>query len=118
MTPNQERGMTYCIVPRELAGDLQGQLTEHWLDEPAIRVVVEHRRGERRRDARRLTAGSPSEGAERRKIRSENGRRLADRRALTVPAIAPSLPRRVRSLAERVVFIQRLEPTEYQLRDL
>jgi RNA polymerase sigma-70 factor (ECF subfamily) len=118
MTPDEERGITYCIVPRALAGAVHDSLSGEWNGDPSIRVVVERRNAERRGAARRLGNGSPRGVSERRKLRSENGRRLADRRALTVPAAAPALPPIAMPHAARLVFAQRLEPTEQHVRDV
>lgn len=54
----------------------------------------------------------------RRVIRGITGRRVADRRAAVFEIAAPSLPRVARGYADRLVFIERLEPTQEQYEDV
>lgn len=113
-----ERTVTYCIVPRDLAPDLYEHLSEHWREDPAISVVVERRAGERRKRARRSDVPTGAVVTERRRIRSAEGRRLAERRALAVPVTAPPLPRRARPFADSLLFFERIEPTEQTTEDI
>lgn len=111
--------ITYCIVPRELAPKLHDTLRDHFRDNPSVRVVVERRRGERRKaERRRAEEAEPSEVEERRRIRSVCGRRVADRRATTVPVEPPPLPRKARRYADRLVFVERLEPSDQEAMDI
>lgn len=84
-----------------------------------MEVVVDFRSGERRRAERRAAAagGPPAKPAERRRVRSEEGRRIAERRALTVPVAPLPLPRKAGRYADRLLFVERLEPTTQQERD-
>jgi RNA polymerase sigma-70 factor (ECF subfamily) len=50
-----------------------------------------------------------SVGENRRQMVSMNGRRVHDRRALTVPVPPPSLPQTLERVAEQIVFLERLE---------
>ena len=112
--------VVYCLVPRDLAGTLYEPLREHFRGSPAVEVVVERRRGEQRAGAsRRSGAAARADGpAERRRVRSASGRRVGERRALTVAAArSPQLPRKARKHAARLMFIERLEPSSQQSRD-
>jgi RNA polymerase sigma-70 factor (ECF subfamily) len=111
------RTITYCIVPRELAGKLHEPLRQHFLTDPSVEVVVERRTRERRRPADRRVDGAAS-ADDRRRIRNEEGRRVGLRRAPLVRVDAPQLPRKARAHADRLVFAERLEPSEEQLADL
>jgi RNA polymerase sigma-70 factor (ECF subfamily) len=55
---------------------------------------------------------------DRRRIRAEQGRRVAERRALALPVEQPALPPRLRRHAEAIVFIERLEPSTEAARDI
>src|SRR4051812_41358472 len=114
----QTRAMTYCIVARDLAERLHVPLRRHFAADPSVEVVVERRASERRAGrARRVHAAGEAE-TERRSIRAEAGRRVADRRATALPVhLQAELPRKVRPFAERLVFIERCEPTTQQLED-
>jgi RNA polymerase sigma-70 factor (ECF subfamily) len=57
-------------------------------------------------------------GSDRRKIRNAAGRRVADRRAVAGPVAALPLPRRARRHADRIAFVQRLEPSARQHEDV
>lgn len=107
-----------CLVPR-LEFDLCDELHEHWRDDPAITVVVDHRGCERRRATRRADGHTQAQAAaERRHVRSGNGRRIAERRALTF-AVAPlPLPRVARRRAEQLTFVERIEPRERASEDI
>jgi RNA polymerase sigma-70 factor (ECF subfamily) len=111
--------VVYCLLPRELAPRLHEQLRRHFAGDPDVEVVVEQRGEERRGADDRRAAGAGSPGtAERRRIRSAAGRRIAERRAALVPVDAPGpLPRRVRPHALALVFAERLEPTGQQAED-
>lgn len=107
----------YCIVPRDLAHRLHEPLRAFFRDEP-VEVVVELRERERRRRSRRgsPTARAPEE--ERRSVRSKKGRRIGERRAMVVPVPAPALPPKVRRYAERLEFVERIEPGDEHAEDV
>jgi hypothetical protein len=42
----------YCVVPRELEGELYHRLVEHYKDNPNVAVILERREGEDRRNGR------------------------------------------------------------------
>jgi RNA polymerase sigma-70 factor (ECF subfamily) len=113
--------MIYCVVPRDIAPKLYALLGRHFRDDPAVEVVVEGRASERRsgaerRDRARATMPSPG-GEERRRIHSDTGRRIADRRAATVVVEGPPLPRKARPHKDRLAFIERLELGDQELED-
>jgi RNA polymerase sigma-70 factor (ECF subfamily) len=112
------RAVLYCLVPRDLAEKLHDPLRDHFRDDPAVHVVVERRTGDRRVRGTRRGRRAAAPGGERRRVRSVTGRRVAERRALSVgAAAAPALPRNVRRYAERLVFVERLEPADEGVRD-
>src|SRR3954464_9822710 len=82
----------YCVIPRALADLLHEPLREHFRDEPDVEVIVDVRRRERRSGLRRRITEAPPDAAERRRVRAEEGRRVGERRALTMPVTAPPLP--------------------------
>jgi RNA polymerase sigma-70 factor (ECF subfamily) len=112
------RAVIYCIVPDDLAGELHEPLRRHFVDSP-VEVVVEQRWRDRRTGRDRRDASSPIVGAEdRRRIRAGSGRRVADRRATAIQLETPSdLPRKAAEHRERLVFIERLEPSAEQVED-
>ena len=113
---DERRRVIYCIVPRELAPKLYDHLRSHWRDDDSIRVVAERRSTERRgADRRHLRAGVEEE---QRVIRNVAGRRVADRRAITLAGEPPRLPRRARPYADRLLFVERFEPTDQKLLDI
>jgi RNA polymerase sigma-70 factor (ECF subfamily) len=109
----------YCVVPRDLSEKLFDDLRTHFRARPDVEVVVERRTGDRRaRGSRRTAPPEARDDAERRRIRSASGRRILERRALTVPCpTPPSLPRKANRYAKRLVFLERLEPSSQQVRD-
>jgi RNA polymerase sigma-70 factor (ECF subfamily) len=109
----------YCLLPSDLAPSLHDELRRHFHDDPEVEVVVEARRRERRRrpDRRRSAGGAP--GRERRRIRSSTGRRIAERRAPVAPPRRPPplLPPTALGVAERIRFVERLEPSSRDSED-
>ena len=56
--------MIYCVIPRELEGDLYERLVQYYSDNPNVTVIVDRRSGPDRR------AGQPAgEFADRRHVR-------------------------------------------------
>lgn len=114
----ETRSVLYCLVPRDLAPKVYDELREHFRAQPNVEVVVERRTSERRGSSARRDSTEPTPGDERRRIRSSSGRRVDERRALTVGSDSPPpLPRRVRRYADRLVFVERLEPPQQRVRD-
>lgn len=87
----------YCVVPTDLAPELHELLCDHWRDDPSVVVMVERRRGERRR-SRNGHVRSPE-----RRARS-NGRAGGDRREAAHAQPPPGLPRPARLHADRLAF--------------
>jgi RNA polymerase sigma-70 factor (ECF subfamily) len=106
--------IVYCLVPEDLAPALHDVLRKHFLDDSSVEVVVERRSKERRSgsDRRAESDGTlPAPDRERRRIRSVAGRRAGDRRAVQFEVPARGLPRKARAHAERLIFVERLEPS-------
>jgi len=101
--------MTYCVVPREVSPELHQLVRSCYGGDGAVPVIVERRRGERRCGARRQSNGSTPKAAGRRRIRNEDGRRVADRRAVVVPVEPAQIPRRLRRFADQLTFFERIE---------
>lgn len=109
-------GAIYCIVPSDLAAELYDVLVEWFAPEPRVTVVVESRGRDRRRDERRAQRSTPA-GEDRRAIRNASGRRFSDRRTLQVDTIGTQLPRQALPYADRLRFLERLEPTQQEALD-
>ena len=116
------RAIVYCLVPRDLAAKVHEPLRRHFREDPSVEVVVERRDAERRRSGDRRAEAAPEAAStpdDRRVIRaSEGGRRAGERRATQVAVPPPNLPRRVAPYAERLTFVERLEPSSQHLEDL
>jgi RNA polymerase sigma-70 factor (ECF subfamily) len=111
--------VVYCLVPAELAAKLHGSLQAHFSDQPGVEVVVEMRHRERRRRGERRKHQRPlPEAGDRRRIRSATGRRMGERRAALVVGEGPPLPRKASRYAERLTFVERLEPSTREAEDL
>jgi RNA polymerase sigma-70 factor (ECF subfamily) len=101
------------MIPGDLAPRLHELLRRHFAGDPGVEVVVE-RRGDERRDGGDRRGGArscASPAGERRRFGAGEGRRIAERRAALVAVDAPVLPRRVRAQAQRLVFVERFEPS-------
>ena len=40
--------MIYCVIPPALADELYDKLTEYYKDDPAVEVIIDRRKAERR----------------------------------------------------------------------
>lgn len=69
--------MIYCVIPRELEGELYDKMVEYYKDNPNVTVIVDRREGPDRRSGEE----PPPEVKERRQIR--------DRRRPRVPGTFP-----------------------------
>jgi RNA polymerase sigma-70 factor (ECF subfamily) len=112
----------YCVIPRDLAAKLYEPLRRHFRDDPRVEVIVEDRRRERRRPRDRRADPSTQAGTaaprDLRRIQNVLGRRFGDRRASFVEVDAPPLPRRARDYADRLVFLELVEPSAQDAEDL
>lgn len=110
--------MTYCMVPDGVGGRTLRAL-ERYAEETGVALLCERREGDRRTsDDRRIRerVGTFQSG-ERRTIHNHAGRRVADRRAATVPVTPPCpLPRRLRAIG--VDFIEPLEVSPEHIEDV
>jgi RNA polymerase sigma-70 factor (ECF subfamily) len=111
------RRILYCVIPSDLAAELHDPLREHFRTDPRISVVVDWRVRERRSGERRLGAGE-APGEDRRRIRSESGRRIGDRRATPLEAEMPALPPLAQGHVDRLSFVERLEPATQHAEDI
>lgn len=115
--------MIYCVVPRDVAVKAFGTLERHFGQDSQVELVVDARDGERRRShERRVSNEGPLLGGlsfrERRRIRHEAGRRVADRRAVLFPHLrTPELPRHARRYADSLSFVARVEPSRQASED-
>src|SRR5258705_8101512 len=112
------RATTYCVIPRELADTLHEPLRDHFRSDDHVKVVVDFRKRQRRKPGDRRGDCAETPEAERRRIHSETGRRVADRRTIAVPVDGPELPRRLRRHAEQIRFHELIEPTTQRALDL
>jgi RNA polymerase sigma-70 factor (ECF subfamily) len=110
-------GSVYCLIPPILEAKLREPLMRQFAANPDVEVLVERRRTDRRRagDRRAVAAGCDSE---QRRIRNLSGRRIGERRAplRTTPGLP--LPQSAIRFADRIEFVQRLEPSAEQLADI
>ncbi len=113
------RRILYCVLPPRLAFALHDRLCQHYSELSDLEIIVERRRHERRDGSERRTSdsGAPA-GAERRRIRNEAGRRVADRRVARALASAPPLPDWAAEHARSITFVERFEPTTLALEDV
>lgn len=114
-----ERGkkVIYCVVPRDLADELHELLRQHYKKtDPRVQVVTELRSRDRRRRDRRT--GEEEATADRRRIRNTDGRRVGERRSMAVPIEGPELPPSARTQAERLHFLERIEPGTQHAEDI
>jgi RNA polymerase sigma-70 factor (ECF subfamily) len=109
--------MIYCLVPGDLGDLLHEPLRDCFRDEPALEVVVEFRRRDRRKLTDRRTHASAA-AAERRRVRNLAGRRVEERRAAAMSVPAPELPAVAAPYADRLQFVSRAEPPSQHLEDV
>src|SRR5688500_15087562 len=112
--------MTYCMIPVGL-GARGRRALERYAEETGV-TLLEDRRGTDRRTAdERRTRDRIGRfmSVDRRAIRNRAGRRVAERRAATVPVTAPRpLPRRLRAHADEISFVEPLEVSPEHLEDV
>jgi RNA polymerase sigma-70 factor (ECF subfamily) len=108
----------YCLVPRDIAPKVHDQLRTHFRDDRSMQVIVDRRESERRAADRRQASPDAEPEIERRTVRNVAGRRVDDRRAVAAVVEPWTLPRRARRFADRLVFIERVEPSAEHLEDV
>jgi RNA polymerase sigma-70 factor (ECF subfamily) len=118
MTRSRPRTIIYCVVPRDLAGELHEPLRRHWRDDASVEVIVDRRKAERRGVPRRRKTDAPPSGRERRHVRSAEGRRVADRRLARARVLPPPLPRKARPHKRRLAFVLRRLPSTQAAEDV
>ena len=111
--------VVYCVLPADLAAELHEPVRAFYGANRHVQVIVERRGQERRRpeDRRQVDQGPPSEHADRRRLRARAGRRIAERRAALVPTSEPALPPAAVPHAQRITFVERLEPSTLERED-
>src|SRR5947209_8337957 len=111
--------MDYCIA-RELSPRAQERLRRSLATEHDVEMIVERRRSDRRRGGeRRLEGGGPPVARlERRRIRSQAGRRCGERRAALAVVRGRPLPRPAQRFADRIALVKRIEPPDHALEDV
>jgi RNA polymerase sigma-70 factor (ECF subfamily) len=105
-----QRTVYYIVIPATLAEKLHDRLRRHFEDEPTVAIVVETRRSDRRRGDRRGAQAEPPSAGERRRIRNQRGRRIAERRAPALPVEPPVLPRFAQPYADEILVLERVQP--------
>jgi hypothetical protein len=68
--------MIYCVIPRELEGELYEKMVRYYEDNPDVTVIVDRREGRDRRQDRRAP------GQDKRQVR--------DRRRARIPGTFPA----------------------------
>lgn len=69
--------MIYCVIPRELEGELFEKLSAYYADEDGVTVIIDRRHFDRRaRDRRSSAARAVSGEAQRRVIRDRRRARV------------------------------------------
>ena len=63
--------MIFCVIPKELEGDLFEKMVEYYKDNPNVTVIIDRREGPDRRDGR-----SNAEFKEQREIRDRRRPRV------------------------------------------
>ena len=70
--------MVYCVVPRELEGELFEKLSAYYAEDDGVTVIVDRRHSDRRaRNRRSSAARAVSSEAQRRVIRDRRRARVA-----------------------------------------
>src|SRR5207247_5469069 len=99
--------------------ELHGPLREFFRDDPSVQVVVEQRGRERRRVADRRARRTPvPPKGDRRRVRADTGRRVAQRRASVVRTEPPGLPDVAVAYQDQIEFVERLEPSTLEQEDV
>jgi hypothetical protein len=70
--------MIYCVIPRELEGELYDKMVEYYKDNPNVEVIIDRRTGPDRRNRK---GADEAKHAEQREIR--------DRRRARIPGTFP-----------------------------
>jgi RNA polymerase sigma factor (sigma-70 family) len=112
--------MTYCTIPTRL-GSRGLRALERYAEETGVVLVSERRGADRRSAEERRTRDRIGrfQSIDRRTIHNHTGRRVAERRAAAVPVVAPRpLPRRLRSHADEIRFLEPLELSREHLEDV
>jgi len=105
----------YCVVARTAPTRLARTFDELHADDGIV-VVHERRIGDRRTASRRAVAAIAPQ-IDRRRIHGFDGRRVEDRRALTVDVPGPLLPRGLRRHAAGVHYCERVAPRDRDAAD-
>ena len=107
--PKGKRSVMYSLVPRAAPAVVVNALRGFFGGDRGVEVIVDRRTRERRRRGERRVGGAlPEGGEERRRIRSEGGRRIGEQRAELTAVDAPAdLPPDVLEYADALRFVER-----------
>lgn len=108
-------GLTYCVVPQDLAAELGDLLGDHFADDPGVRVIVSRRKQDRRRRCRRQPAIAGQ--ADDRRSSNPLGRRVADRRKPVARVHGLALPAAVWRYAQRLSIVRHRDPARQASED-
>lgn len=105
--------MLYCVVPSGADRDLEAALRRA-VDPESVVVLTDQRGGDRRQQPERRARGlvavlDQPRILERRQIANLHGRRVAERRAMSLPVCAPDMPWRLRRRASVATFYTLVE---------
>ena len=123
-TESQERkgrrSVVYSLVPRAVPSVVLNALRGFFGADRGVEVIVDRRMRDRRRRAERRTGGSlPAKSEERRRIRSQGGRRVGEQRAELSPVdTPPDLPPDVLEYADALRFVERRPAGTQAIEDL
>jgi RNA polymerase sigma-70 factor, ECF subfamily len=119
-TEEGRRSIVYSLVPRAAPAAALSVLRRLFATDDRVRVIVERRGGERRGDSDRRDEGSGAQREEdRRRVRSEHGRRVGEQRAGTVAVESPRrLPETLGKWVERLRFVERQPAGRQAIEDL
>ena len=67
--------MIYSVVPEEMAPELYDKLVEYYKDDPNVKVIIDRRESDRRRDAERRGDRPKDPETVRRVVRDRRNRR-------------------------------------------
>jgi RNA polymerase sigma-70 factor (ECF subfamily) len=107
----------WCLLPAWRAGELRDPVNRILALE-GVHVAIDFRREDRRMFGERRRRGGARTDIDRRRVRAADGRRVAGRRAATVPVEPPPVLNALEAIADELVFVRRLPPPPDRLADV